>query len=163
MRGTWLHRKLGDRLFSFEMWHPERFRFASGCAIGVFFSMMPLPFQMLAASLIAYFLRANIPAAIACTWVSNPLTTPFFLLAQYELGSAILGGTPAAEAPLDVLALLSRAPLPLLLGAFLSGAVFSLVSYPLTLKGWDWFSGRFLLPRPGGFGKKPPASPENPL
>jgi len=24
MRGKWLHRKLGDRLFSREMWQPEQ-------------------------------------------------------------------------------------------------------------------------------------------
>ena len=44
MRGTWLHRKLGDRLFAREMWQPERGRFAFGCALGVFFAMMPVPF-----------------------------------------------------------------------------------------------------------------------
>ncbi|MFZ0708887.1 MAG: DUF2062 domain-containing protein [Terrimicrobiaceae bacterium] len=163
MRGTWLHRKLGDRLFSLELWQPERARFASGCAIGVFFSMMPLPFQMLAAALVAFFVRANIPSAITCTWVSNPLTTPFFLLAQYELGSLTLRRAPVGEPPTDVLSLLSHAPLPLVIGGLLSGAVLSLVAYPLALKGWDWFGGRFLQPRPGGFGKKPPATPKNPL
>ena len=44
MRGTWLHGKLGDRLFAREMWQPERGRFAFGCALGVFFAMMPVPF-----------------------------------------------------------------------------------------------------------------------
>jgi uncharacterized protein (DUF2062 family) len=154
MRGTWLHRKLGDRLFAFEMWQPERARFASGCAIGVFFSMMPLPFQMLAAALIAYLARVSIPAAIASTWISNPLTTPLFLLAQYKLGSVLIGRTPTDEPTVEVLALLSRAPLPLLVGAFLSGAVLSLATYPLALKGWDWFSGRFLQPRSSAIRKK---------
>ena len=160
-RGTWLHRKLGDRLFSLEMWQPERARFASGCAIGVFFAMMPLPFQMLAAALIAYLTRVNIPAAIACTWISNPLTTPFLLLAQYKLGNVLIGGTPAEEPTADVLAFLSRAPLPLLVGAFVSGAIFSLTVYPLALKGWDWFSGRFLKGRSEESRKKPPAIPGN--
>ena len=143
MRGTWLHRKLGDRLFSREMWQPERARFAAGCAIGVFFSMMPLPFQMLAAALIAYLARVSIPAAIACTWFSNPLTTPLFLLAQYKLGSVLIGQTPTDEPTVDVLALLSRAPLPLMVGSFMSGAVISLAAYPLALKGWDRFRDGF--------------------
>ncbi|HEY5704278.1 MAG TPA: DUF2062 domain-containing protein [Terrimicrobiaceae bacterium] len=147
MRGTWLHRKLGDRLFSHEMWQPERARFAAGCAIGVFFSMMPMPFQMLGAALIAFLARVNIPAAIACTWISNPLTTAPFLLAQYKLGSLIIGQAPANEPPVDVLALLSRAPLPLLVGALVSGIIFSFGTYPLALKGWDWFKERFLQPR----------------
>ena len=163
MRGTWLHRKLGDRLFSREMWQPERARFAAGCAIGVFFSMMPLPFQMLAAALIAYLARVSIPAAIACTWFSNPLTTPLFLLAQYKLGSVLIGQTPTDEPTVDVLALLSRFPLPLLVGSFVSGAILSLAAYPLALKGWDRFKGRFLQPRSGLARKKPPAITKNPL
>jgi uncharacterized protein len=163
MRGTWLHRKLGDRLFANEMWQPERARFASGCAIGVFFSMMPLPFQMLAAALIAYLARVNIPAAIACTWVSNPLTTPLILFTQYNLGSVLIRGT-ASDAPKnDVVALLAQAPLPLLAGAFVSGAVLSLGAHRLALHGWDWFSGRFLQSRRKGSRKKSPAESKNAL
>ena len=83
VRGTWLHRRLGDRLFSTEMWQPERFRFASGFSIGVFFGMLPIPIQMLSAALIAYLARVNIPAAVAGTWASNPLTMPFLWYLQY--------------------------------------------------------------------------------
>jgi len=163
MRGTWLHRKLGDRLFAIEMWQPERARFASGCAIGVFFSMMPLPFQMLAAALIAYLARVSIPAAIASTWISNPLTTPMILYAQYNLGSLLVRGSAGATPKDDVLALLSDAPLPLLAGAFISGAILSLAAYPLALAGWDWFGGRFLRPRRKGSRKKSPAESKNAL
>jgi uncharacterized protein len=161
MRGTWLHRKLGDRLFAMEMWQPERIRFASGCGIEVFFAMMPLPFQMLAAALIAYLVRVNIPAAIACTWISNFLTTPLILFAQYRLGSTLIRA-PASEARTDdVLTLLSQAPLPLLVGAFIFGAILSLSVYPLALAGWDWFGGRFLRPRRRGSRKKSPAGSKN--
>ena len=104
MRGTWLHRKLGDRLFAREMWQPERGRFAFGCAIGVFFAMMPVPFQMVAAALFAFLVRVNIPAAIACTWVSNPLTTPLILFSQYSLGSFLLEGRQAEQPKEDMLA-----------------------------------------------------------
>lgn len=161
IRGTWLHRKLGDRLFATEMWQPERARFASGCAIGVFFSMMPLPFQMLAAALIAYLARVNIPAAIACTWLSNPLSTPFILFAQYNLGSLIFRGTTGEAPKDDVLALLAHAPLPLLVGAFISGAILSLGAYPLALAGWDWLGSRFLQPRRRRRRKKSPAESKN--
>ena len=41
--------------------------------------------------------------------------------------------------PYDVLALLARAPLPLLVGSFVSGAILSLAAYPLALAGWDRF------------------------
>jgi uncharacterized protein len=145
------------------MWQPDRARFAAGCAIGVFFSMMPLPFQMLAAALIAYLTRVNIPAAIASTWVSNPLTTPLILLAQYELGCMLIGRTPVSEPGVEMLKLFSQAPLPLLIGALITGALFSVAAYFLALKGWDRFAGRHLQPRILEGGKKPPAATKNPL
>ena len=147
MRGTWLHRKLGDRLFAREMWQPERGRFAFGCALGVFFAMMPVPFQMVAAALFAFLARVNIPAAIACTWVSNPLTTPLILFSQYNLGSFLLGRSATDQPKQDMLALLAQAPWSLLIGALISGAILSLGSYPLALAGWDWLSKRILLSR----------------
>ena len=147
MRGTWLHRKLGDRLFAREMWQPERGRFAFGCVIGVFFAMMPVPVQMLAAALLAFLVRVNIPAAVACTWVSNPLTTPLILLSQYYLGSFFLGRAPTDHPKEDMLALLAQAPWPLLVGALISGTVLSIGAYPLALAGWDWLSARVLQSR----------------
>jgi uncharacterized protein len=147
MRGTWLHRKLGDRLFAREMWQPERGRFAFGCALGVFFAMMPVPFQMVAAALLAFFVRVNIPAAVACTWVSNPLTTPLILFSQYNLGSLILGRTATDQPKEDMLTLLAQAPWSLLVGWLITGTIFSLVAYPLALAGWDWLSARILQSR----------------
>ena len=147
MRGTWLHRKLGDRLFAREMWQPERGRFAFGCALGVFFAMMPVPFQMVAAALIAFLLRVNIPAAVACTWVSNPLTTPLILFSQYYLGSFVLGGAASDQPKEDMLALLAQAPWSLLVGALISGTILSIGAYPLALAGWDWLSAHILKSR----------------
>jgi uncharacterized protein len=147
MRGTWLHRHLGDRLFAREMWQPERGRFACGCAIGVFFAMMPVPFQMVAAAALAFLVRVNIPAAIACTWLSNPLTTPVILFSQYRLGAGLIGGEASDRPHEDMLALLAQAPWPLLTGALISGAILSLGAYPLALAGWDWFSARFVQSR----------------
>jgi uncharacterized protein len=144
MRGTWLHRKLGDRLFAREMWQPERGRFAFGCALGVFFAMMPVPFQMVGAALVGFVVRVNIPAAVACTWVSNPLTTPLILFSQYSLGSLVLGRAANDQPKEDMLALLAQAPWPLLVGAFISGTILSLGAYPLALAGWDWLSARIL-------------------
>jgi uncharacterized protein (DUF2062 family) len=147
MRGTWLHRKLGDRLFAREMWQPERGRFAYGCALGVFFAMMPVPFQMVAAALFAFLVRVNIPAAIACTWVSNPLTTPLILVSQYTLGSFLVGGPATGQPKEDMFALLAQSPWSLLVGALISGAIVSLGAYPLALAGWDWLSARVLQSR----------------
>jgi uncharacterized protein (DUF2062 family) len=47
--------------------------------------------QALVTAVVAIGLRANLPAAVFATFVSNPLTTPFILLAVYRVGSAVLG------------------------------------------------------------------------
>lgn len=147
IRGTWLHRRLGDRLFAPELWQPDRQRFAAGTAVGAFFAMMPVPFQMPAAALIAYVTRVNIPAAVAFTWITNPLTAAFFLYIQYKMGVFCLGHRMLKNPDMSVMELLTRAPLPLLVGAFITGAIGALVSYPLALWGWDYVTKHFLHPR----------------
>jgi uncharacterized protein len=148
LKGSWLHRWFGERLFGHEMWQPERYRFAAGTAVGVFFAMMPLPFQMLSAGFIAVLTRVNLPAAIVATWVSNPLTLPVLLYGQYRLG-AFLMGRPAGGVPGGGLAeILAHAPLPVLAGSFVFGIVASLAAYPLALAGWDFVTVRLLHRQP---------------
>jgi uncharacterized protein (DUF2062 family) len=129
------------------MWQPERGRSAFGCALGVSFAMMPVPFQMVAAALLAFLVRVNIPAAVACTWASNPLTTPLILFSQDSLGSLVLGGAATDQPNEEMLALLAQAPWPLMVGAFISGTILSFGAYPLALAGWDWLSARILRSR----------------
>lgn len=137
IRGTWLHRRLGDRLFASELWQPSRRRLAAGLAVGAFFALMPAPFQMLAAGLIAYITRVNVPAAIAATWISNPFTMPFFIYAQYRLGCLILGYQMSDAPSSDLLTVLKHAPVPFLVGAFPAGAILAILIYPLSLITWD--------------------------
>lgn len=142
IRGTWLHRKLGDRIFAPELWHPSRYRFAAGFSVGAFFALMPAPFQMLAAALIAYITRVNVPAAIAATWISNPLTFPFFIYAQYRFGCFLLGRSASNAPTHDVIQMLSQAPVPLLVGTFPLAAALAVIVYPITLAIWDWVTAR---------------------
>jgi hypothetical protein len=142
IRGTWLHRRLGDRLFRPALWHPTRRRFAGGMAVGAFFSMIPAPGQTLGAVLIAYFTRVNVPAAVAATWISNPLTMPLFIYAQYRLGCMILGHGQADVPTHDIVEMLKQAPIPFLVGVLPSAAILSLVVYPLTLLIWDVVAAR---------------------
>ncbi|MFZ4597966.1 MAG: DUF2062 domain-containing protein [Terrimicrobiaceae bacterium] len=142
IRGTWLHRRLGDRLFAPELWHPTRQRFAAGFAVGAFFALMPAPFQMLAAGLIAYITRVNVPAAIAATWISNPLTFPFFVYVQYRIGCLILARSHAGLEAHDMMSVIKSAPVPFFVGAFPAAAILAIIVYPLTLWAWDWFHAR---------------------
>jgi len=137
IKGTWLHRRVGDRLFAKELWQPERHTFALGTALGVFFGLIPLPIQMLGAALSAFFTRSNIPVAIAATWFTNPFTAPFLIYLQYKVGMFLTGYGTNREPAQGIIEILKQAPVPFFIGAVVVGIIFSLLSYPLMLLGWD--------------------------
>ena len=81
-RSVWL-KPLGERI-----WHSQLWRFTrrsvprgvfAGLLIGIFLMVPGL--QIVGAALMAVPLRANIPIAAAMTFLSNPATTPLFLIA----------------------------------------------------------------------------------
>jgi uncharacterized protein (DUF2062 family) len=88
--GGWLHHH--------NLWHLHRRSVAGGVAIGLFCGLVPGPFQMISAALLAVLLRVNLPVAVFTTLYTNPFTiVPLYLLA-YELGAWVSGarnGTPA--------------------------------------------------------------------
>ncbi|GAB4165752.1 MAG: DUF2062 domain-containing protein [Terrimicrobiaceae bacterium] len=139
VKGTWLHRRFGDRIFDPELWQPNRDRVACGVAAGAFFSMMPIPFQMILSTVAAVVFRFNIPSAAALTWISNPITMPVFVVAQYELGRRILctGGELPEMTKSGMVELVKSAPMPLLVGAGVSGLVLAVVGYVIALFAWD--------------------------
>jgi hypothetical protein len=143
VRGTWIHRCFGDRLFASELWHPTRQGFALGMAVGAFFAMLPpLPIQMIGAALVAYVMRVNVPAALAGTWISNPFTTPFCVYLQYRLGCLLLGREPAEIHINHLLTTLEAAPVPYLVGILPIAVGTMVLTYPLTLVLWDWATPR---------------------
>lgn len=73
-------------LFDRQLWVPCRDTVASGLAVGFFFAMMAMPFQMIAAALTAMRFRGNIPFAVAGCWVSNMLTHIPIWVGQEWLG-----------------------------------------------------------------------------
>lgn len=66
----WLHFLLHQP----DLWHFNRRAVAGGVAAGLFVAFLPLPFQMLLATLLAVLCRVNIPVAVASTWITNPFT-----------------------------------------------------------------------------------------
>ncbi len=78
---------------------PCRDTVASGLAVGFFFSMMAMPFQMLAAALVAMRFRGNIPFAVAGCWVSNLATHIPIWVGQEWLGDWMMDkfGLPMPE------------------------------------------------------------------
>ena len=74
-----------------DLWRLERRRVALGVAIGAFFGILLPLGQTLPAVALAIFVRANLPAAVLGTFVSNPLTIAPLYAGAYAAGAALLG------------------------------------------------------------------------
>lgn len=86
----WL-RWLGPALHSPYVWRVSCRGIALGMAVGVFFGLLIPLAQIPLAAGAAVALRANVPAAMASTLVTNPVTFGPVYYAAWRLGSAILG------------------------------------------------------------------------
>ena len=87
----WLHHP--------NLWHLHRRSVAGGVAIGLFCGLIPGPFQMVSAALLAILFRVNLPVAAFTTLYTNPFTiVPLYLLA-YEIGKWVSGSTNDSVAP----------------------------------------------------------------
>lgn len=94
-RNRWL-RWLGPALHHPRLWHVSRRGLALGMALGVFFGLLIPVAQIPFSAAAAVALRANVPAAVASTLVTNPVTFgPVYYLA-WLLGSTLLGETGGA-------------------------------------------------------------------
>ena len=93
--------RFGSFLHHPNLWHLNRNSVAGGVAIGLFAGLIPGPFQMLTAALLAVPLRVNLPVALATTLYTNPLTiVPLYLIA-YQLGQWATGASGQMIAPPD--------------------------------------------------------------
>ncbi len=96
----WL-RWLAPHLSHPRLWHFSRRGVAVGVSLGVFFGLLIPIAQIPFAAGMAILLRANVPAAVGSTLVTNPVTfAPIYVLA-HQAGAAILGedAAPAKLAP----------------------------------------------------------------
>jgi uncharacterized protein (DUF2062 family) len=99
----WL-RWLGPGLHHPRLWRMSRRGMALGIAIGLFFGLLLPVAQMPCSAVLAVVLRANLPAAVASTLVTNPVTSVPLYYAAWRVGSAMLGqpvgqGLPPKPAP----------------------------------------------------------------
>lgn len=89
------HRRLRHRpwwqtltrpLFDRSLWVPCRDTVANGLAIGLFFSLIPIPMQSLFAAVVTMRAKANVPFAMAACLITNPLTNVPIWIAQAKFG-----------------------------------------------------------------------------
>lgn len=149
-QNRWL-RWLGPRLLHPRLWHFSRRGVAIGVALGVFFGLLIPIAQIPLAAGAAVLLRANVPAAVGSTLVTNPVTfAPIYILA-HRLGSMLLGVDTSAPRAADLqpqsesadapwwqklrqrIVALGR---PLLLGLAVLAVLAGLLTYGLIMLGW---------------------------
>ena len=83
----WMAPWLGQR----RLWHLSRRGVALGVAIGIFFGLLIPIAQIPVSAAAAIVLRANLPAAMGSTLITNPVTFgPIYYLA-YRVGARVLG------------------------------------------------------------------------
>lgn len=91
---------LGPALHQPKLWHFSRRGLALGIALGFFFGLLIPLAQIPISAAAAVALRANLPAAVASTLVTNPLTVGPIYYAAWRMGNAILGEPVGAAPPL---------------------------------------------------------------
>ncbi len=145
---TWLGHYLREHP---RLWVLHRRGVALGVALGIGIGVFPVPLQMPAAMLAAVALRANVAAAAAATWLTNPFTmAPIWALAAY-LGSFVVPQAAPGAAARAVVEWHWTQPLswpaalweqlqswgPALLAGFpLAGAVLGVAAYLIVYWGW---------------------------
>jgi len=135
-------RHLGDLLHDENLWHLNRRSVSGGVAAGLFWALIPIPLQMLAAAFTAVVFRINLPIAVVLVWVTNPITMPAIFYISYMVGTWLLG-TPADSGEFQMSlewigAELSAIWKPLYLGGFILGVVLGVLGYSVMRLYWRW-------------------------
>lgn len=113
------------------LWRFDETSLPRGLFIGVFWGFMPIPFQMIPATLFSIWFRGNLIISIALVWISNPITMPPLLYFCYRFGLMMLRRQTLALKSFSVEHLMSIFPhiwLPLLLGCLAGGFICALLS-----------------------------------
>lgn len=139
-------RFLGALIHDANLWHLNRHSVSRAMGIGLFWAMIPMPMQMLAAALCALPARANLPIAVGLVWLTNPITMPPVFYCTYKLGTWLMDTSAVSmpdELTLDWITELLRTQWqPLYLGSFVAGVTLAVLGYVATQLYWRWWVGR---------------------
>jgi len=139
---------LGPWLNHPGLWRWSRHGVALGVALGVFFGLI-VPIAQIPLSIGASIvLRANVPAAVASTLISNPVTFGPIYYGAYQLGSWVTGdeipadGAGAGEFEINTDTSLWQRIVtlgkPLLVGLAITATLLGLSTYGLISLFWRW-------------------------
>ncbi|OZY85747.1 ATP-binding protein [Cellvibrio mixtus] len=134
---------LGDLLHDPNLFHLNRHSVSVAMFWGLFVALLPIPGQMPVAAAAALIFRCNLPLSVALTWITNPVTMPFFFFITYQMGRLILQTDPinitTPELSWDWLANeFGHLWKPLLAGSVITGLLFGALGYGVMQLYWRW-------------------------
>lgn len=88
---------LGSILFEPNLWHINRHAVSRALLLGVFWCLIPIPFQTVPAAITAIWFNANLPLTLVTLWISNPVTMGPMMYGAYRLGTLVLDQPAAAQ------------------------------------------------------------------
>lgn len=144
-----LKRRLHRFYKSFISLKGEPRAICAALAMGVFVGVTPtIPFHTVIIVALGLLFKLNLTAAYLGSWlISNPVTIPFFYLAQYELGHLMLGMARCPFALTDysmrsLLELGMEILLPLLTGGIVMAPLIALGAYVISYRFLTAFRAR---------------------
>lgn len=108
----------------------------------MFWTCVPMPFQMIPGTACAIWLRANVAIVCALTWLSNPLTWGLQVYGMYWVGRWIVPQAPAEVSGEWVWGHLGEVWKPFVVGFAVCTAVLTVGSYVAVRVLWRWQVGR---------------------
>lgn len=135
-------RIFGRLLHDPNLWHLNRRSVSGAFFWGLFWAMIPMPLQMVAAAASAILFRINLPIAVALVWLTNPLTMPPVFYFNYLVGSWLLQ-KPVAVTDFQASvswfeSVVEQIWEPLLVGSLVCGLIAGVLGYVGMRGFWRW-------------------------
>ena len=152
-QSPWI-RRISGRALNSEYWRFTRRSVPRGVAMGLFvgvFFLIP-GVQIIGATLFCLPVRGNVPIAAGMTFLTNPFTTPFLILASIPVGN-LFGFHADGAAVMDMysrsapasewLAWLGSSAAPAMAsGLFIIAVASGAIGYLIAVLFWRWRTGR---------------------
>lgn len=143
---------IAHRFLHSELWRFTRRSVPRGVALGMLAAFLVPVGQIFAAVFLALPVRANVPIAAITTFITNPLTYPFWIAAANQAGRFVLQfDAMTAGQPINTqmqsefgqwLTWLVREAGVTAFGFLLFAIFFAATGYLISSLGWRWWIGR---------------------
>ncbi len=135
-------RVLGEWIYATNLWHINRYSASMAFFVGLFVAFMPIPGQMVVASVMAVLLSCNLPLSVGLVWITNPVTMPAIFFLAYRVGAMIMD-MPLKEIEFELSLYWLNHHLqaiwrPFLLGCLVCGLFFGCLGYFMISMLWRW-------------------------